>query len=195
MPSVSVPPLLSLRHAFGPMLLAAALACSQNPKTGTGTGPSGSGSNALTVTLDKTSAALTAVQGGPSPATTVKATYTGAGLVVGIPAGANAASWLTVTPVTLSTGVATYSLQVNSTSGSLGTVTTTLRFVTAQSDGSGAVYVDLPVSLTLTATDVEGAAPAIPPAADAKLLPLTPAQEALAREASLDRVLAAVPQP
>lgn len=171
------------------------VACAQNDNTQKG-GTTSTSNSSLTVDLDKTAITLITSQGGPMPSVTVNVRYTGATLAIGIPAGANAATWLTVVPITVTTGQGSYSVNATNTSLTPGTYTTTLRFATARTDGTGAVYVDVPVSYTITAPEVVQAGAEAPRAAEGPQAPTAPERPVPpALSSLLDRILWAAPTP
>jgi len=171
------------------------LACAQNDSTPKG-GTTSTSNSALTVEVDRTAINLTTFQGGPGPSVTVNVRYTGASLAIGFPPGANTATWLTVVPVTVTAGQGSYAVNAMNTNLTVGTYTTTLRFLTARSDGTGSVYVDVPVSYTITAPEVVQAGAEAPRTAEgsraptASERPVPPALSPL-----FDRILWAAPTP
>lgn len=118
---------------------------------GCGGGGSDSSTPTYSVSLDRTSVHFSADRGASVASQSVRVTYQGDGLIVGYPTGVQPASWLDLTLTGTSTS-ATATLFVTNPNLPPGTYTTTLRFVTGNSDGSVVRYVDLPVSLDLRDT-------------------------------------------
>jgi hypothetical protein len=126
---------------------------------GGGGGDSGGGSSAgggsgggTSISLSVSSVSWTIGEGDPSPAPIdVNITYSGAGVVVGYAPGVPQPNWLVVGQATGTATTATVSLSAVDVV-SAGTYTTSVRFATGLSDGSAIKYVDLPVTLTVTAS-------------------------------------------
>jgi hypothetical protein len=124
----------------GGILLASALV------SGCGGGGGGQGNS---ISISPTSLTFNAAPNGQlPPSQQVAATYQGAGVVVGYPTGSSVPSWLSIqTAANSATDPATFNIAVNSTNFTDGQVlTTTVRFVTGNADGSDPVYVDMPVT-------------------------------------------------
>ena len=172
--------------------------CAQNDlssKSTTGGGTSGSSSGAVTISLDKSSLMLQGVSNsGTLPSANFQVTYTGDHVVVGAPTGTSVATWISLRTSALSIGHATYLASATTTAMTAGTYTTTLRFSTARADGSGATYVDLPVSYVLTASEVVLEAPKPEAAAQAEPAPVSPADEALAKATGIEHILQVTPR-
>ncbi len=183
--------LRTLVQALGLCLLGVFLGCAQNDP-GTKGGVTGSGGSSTAIRLDKSSITLQGVSNSATlPTTSLIATYSGTTPVVGFPAGTATVTWISVQKVTDTGGVATYTVSAATTAMAPGTYTTTLRFATAMADGSSPVYVDLPITYTLTATIVAGeAAPAAGEAIPAKA---SEAQAALAQATGIGHLVWATP--
>lgn len=110
-------------------------------------GGGGGGGNSISVA--PTSLTFTAPPSGPRPPTQrVVASYHGAGVVVGYAQGVNVPNWLNITtdPATAD-NPATFDFTIVDTSYADGQVlTTSVRFVTGNADGSDLAYVDVPVT-------------------------------------------------
>jgi hypothetical protein len=126
---------------------------------GGGGGDSGAGSSAgggsgggTSISLSVSSVSWTIGEGDPSPAPIdVQVTYNGDGVVVGYAPGVPQPNWLVVGQATGTATTATVSLSAVDVV-SAGTYTTSVRFATGRIDGSEIKYVDLPVTLTVTAS-------------------------------------------
>jgi len=118
-------------------------------------GGGGGGPPGTSLSVSPTTVSFSAVEGSAAPAaTTIRATFVGDGVLVGYPPGATEASWLSVTEGASTTTTADVVLGVTDTL-TVGTRTTTLRFVTGRTDGSDIKTVDVPVSYTVTKSDLD----------------------------------------
>jgi hypothetical protein len=136
------------RLVLGTLMLTALAAC--------GGGGGGSGGPATSISASPTSVSFTAVEGDatpPAPAT-VQITYQGAAVVAGYAPGVTAPSWLTVAQQgAATTTTAAFSFTVSDTS-TVDTRSTSLRFATGLADQTKVVYADVPVTYTVTPSDL-----------------------------------------
>lgn len=186
-----ISPVRALAHAIGIGLLGVFLGCAQNAP-GTKGGVSGSSGSSTSIRLDKTSITLQGVSNsGNLASANLTVTYTGTTPVVGYPAGTPAVTWIGIHPITLGSGVDTYSVSASTDVLTPGTYTTTLRFATALPDGSSPVYVDLPITYTLTATIVAGEAVQVTQVGMGEPVRVkpSPADAALAQATGIEHIL------
>jgi hypothetical protein len=138
------------RCFFGSLLLVVLTACG-----GGGSGGGGGGGTSTSVALTPTSLNITAVEGDVPPAASiVHASFSGAALIVGYAPGVTPPNWLTVAQD--GTGTATsadFALAVTDTL-TVGTRSVPVRFATGTAAGADLTYADLPVTYTITASDL-----------------------------------------
>lgn len=120
-----------------------------------GGGGGGGGGPATSISISPTSLSFTAVQGDPSPAAqSVQVSYQGAAVAAGYAPGVAQPGWLTVEQQGTATSTsAGFSLSVLDTS-TVGTQSVSVRFATGLANETDLVYVDLPVTFTVTASDL-----------------------------------------
>lgn len=125
-----------------------------NNPPGGGGNPPGGGNNppAYTVSVAPGSVQFSALARGTLPAAQdVTATFTGEGLVVGTPPGTSLPSWLNLSIVGSPTSSpAQVRFTVTTTGTAADSLSTTIRFVTAKSDGTLPVTKDVTVTYTIT---------------------------------------------
>lgn len=128
---------------------------------GGGGGGSKSGINSnYYVNLSQSSANFQAQANGALPASqTITVDFNGDALVVGYPPNTTVASWLDVTNLSGSSRPADIQLSINTSNLSVGTYSTTIRFVTGNLAGTEGNYTDLPVKYTITASGTATATP------------------------------------
>ncbi|MES2822010.1 MAG: hypothetical protein V4732_00310 [Pseudomonadota bacterium] len=114
-----------------------------------GSGGKSDGVAATSISLDKTSLSFTAATGQAAPAQIVNVTYKGDGVVVGFAPGVAQPNWIVIEQQSASATSVTFSIATNNLAP-LGTFTSTIRFVTGQSDGTLVKTVDLPVTLRVS---------------------------------------------
>jgi hypothetical protein len=137
-----------LLHVSSCLLLIALTACG-------GGGGAGGGAPATSISVTPSSITFTAIEGDPSPApATAQVSFHGAGVVVGYAPGVPQPAWLTVAQQgTATTSTVDFSLTASDTA-TVGTRTTTVRFVTGLADQTQVVFADLPVTFTVTPSDL-----------------------------------------
>jgi hypothetical protein len=123
----------------------------------------GGDGDSTAISLSTSSVTFTATAGAaPPPAQTIHVTYKGDGVIVGYPATVPQALWLTVSDAGHTATTAEISLQVIDTA-TLGTRTTTLRFVTGKTDGTQLKSADVQVTWTVTASSTGNPPPPASP--------------------------------
>lgn len=107
------------------------------------------GGGSTSISLSTTDVTFIADVGGPEPASqTIHVTFQGDGVLVGYPSEVAPPTWLTATELGHTATTADISLTVLDTA-TVGTRTTTLRFVTGKVDGSQVQFADLHVTFTV----------------------------------------------
>lgn len=121
----------------------------------TGCGGGGGGGSQYGISLSPASVSINTTEGNPPPAATiVHVNFVGDGVVVGYAPGVAQPSWLSVVQQGSATQSSVdFALSVSDTT-TVGTRTTSVRFVTGKADGSDIKSVDLPVTYTLAASDL-----------------------------------------
>lgn len=115
-----------------------------------GCGGGGGGGSGTRIDISPDEIELTVVQGGSQPNAVVNVEFTGDGVLAGYAPGVEVPAWLNVDVVSSTASTATFIL-IGTDTGTVGTRTTTVRFVTGREDGSGVRYADLPVTFRVTA--------------------------------------------
>ena len=136
-----------LIHVSGCLLLIALTAC--------GGGSSGGAAPATSISVTPSAITFTAVEGDPSPApATAQVSFRGAGVVVGYAPGVPQPPWLTVAQQGTATTSSVDFLLTATDTATVGTRTTTVRFATGLADQTQLVFSDLPVTFTVTPSDL-----------------------------------------
>ena len=120
-----------------------------------GGGGSGSGAPPTSISVTPSAITFTAVEGDQSPApASAHVNFHGAAVVVGYAPGIPQPAWLSVAQQGAATAsTVDFSLTATDTS-TVGTRTTTVRFATGLADESQVVFSDLPVTFTVTPSDL-----------------------------------------
>lgn len=119
-----------------------------------GGGGGGDTSSQTSISVSPGSLSFQAVEGDSLPAAArVQVRFAGDGVLIGYAPGVNPPSWLSVNGSATSTSTAVADIAVTDTY-QVGTRSTSVRFVTGRSDGSNLKTFDLPVSYTVTASDL-----------------------------------------
>lgn len=120
-----------------------------------GGGGGSSGTPATSISVTPSAITFTAVEGDPSPTpATAHVNFHGAAVVVGYAPGVPQPPWLSVAQQgTATASTVDFSLTANDTA-TVGTRTTTVRFATGLADETQVVFSDLPVTFTVTPSDL-----------------------------------------
>ncbi len=119
----------------------------------TGCGGGGSsggtgGSGGTSISIDKASLSFVAPIGESAPAQIVNVTFKGDGLAVGFAPGVPQPGWLVIQQDSATATAASFSISTNNFA-TLGTHTTSIRFVTGKADGTKAVFKEVSVTLNV----------------------------------------------